>query len=123
MPTEVFLTRVKADQMTAYREWIGKVHQIESTFPGFQEMYVQAPSQENEGSWLTFLQFDTPENLDHWLNSKERQEVLKEGEFLIQSFENHRVNSSFAGWFQDHSRQGNDNACLVGPFSDYYVGA
>lgn len=97
--TEVIVTKVKPEQLSAYRDWIGKIHQAEALFPGFQRVYVQAPDQENGESWITLLQFDTAENLENWLTSKERKEVLLEGQKLIHSLETHEVVSSFAGWF------------------------
>lgn len=96
--TEVFVTRVKLNQVQAYRDWIAKIHQLEAGFPGFRGMYVQSPKDDNE-NWITFLQFDTPENLDFWLHSPERLAVLDEAKPMIASLENHRVFSPYAGWF------------------------
>jgi antibiotic biosynthesis monooxygenase (ABM) superfamily enzyme len=101
--TEVFVTHVLPNQVAAYREWIGKMHQAESKFPGFRRTFVQPPKDEKEGSWITLLQFDTPEHLDQWLNSAERQAILKEGKSFIHSLESHHVVSGFSGWFAERS--------------------
>lgn len=97
--TEVFVTQVSPDKEMAYRDWIARIHQAEAKFPGFRGVYVQSPSQTGGRNWITLLQFDSPENLDRWLTSKERQEVLKESKTLVEALESHRVISGYSGWF------------------------
>lgn len=97
--TQIIVTHVNPDQLSAYRNWVAKIHQAESKFPGFRRVYVQAPQDEKKGGWITMVQFDSAEHLDAWLNSKERQDLLLEGNPLIHSIESHRMASSFAGWF------------------------
>lgn len=103
--TEVFITQVNPSQDKAYREWMAKVHQIEAAFPGFKGMYVQAPNPGQGQNWITLLQFDTPENLDRWLNSTERQKILQEGKSLVTSFDSHRVVSPYGGWFASLAKE------------------
>ncbi len=97
--TELFVTQVSPDREEAFCAWVAKMHQVEATFPGFRGVYVQSPTQVRGRHWLTFLHFDTPENLDRWLASPERQRVLEESFPLIASLESHRVISPYAGWF------------------------
>lgn len=104
--TEVFVTQIAPEHEEAYREWIAKIHQVESKFPGFRGMYVQSPNTSKGRYWITLLQFDTPENLDYWLSSAERQEVLKESTHLISSLESHRIITPYAGWFSSIAKDG-----------------
>ncbi len=104
--TEVFVTQVSPDKEEAFRAWIAKMHQAEATFPGFRGMYVQSPTQEQGRNWLTFLHFDTAENLDRWLSSPERQSILQESESMIASLESHRVISPYVGWFASLQKEG-----------------
>ena len=104
--TQIFVTEVSPDRESAYREWIAKIHQVEAKFPGFRGVYVQSPSQSQGKNWITLLQFDTPENLDRWLSSSEREEVLRESKPLISSLESHRVISPYAGWFSSIAKDG-----------------
>lgn len=101
--TEVFVTRVTPENYDAYRAWASKIQQVEAGFPGYQGIYIQAPEKEKGGHWITILRFDTPEHLDHWLNSQERQRVLKESELIVEELQSHRVVSPFAGWFSSIS--------------------
>lgn len=98
--TEVFVTSVSKELEGVYRNWIAKIHQAEAKFSGFQGVYVQSPSNEESETWITFLQFDTPYNLDLWLKSKERQEILNESKPFIKKLERHRVVSPYASWFE-----------------------
>lgn len=97
--TEVIVTEVDPEKKNLYGKWLAKIHEAEAKLSGFRGMYVQAPAEKQGRYWLTFLQFDTVENLDTWLMSDERQALLKELPPLIKSFETHRVISPYAGWF------------------------
>lgn len=97
--TEVFVTQVLSGKEDVYRQWLARIHQVEAHFPGFRGCYVQSPREGQSKNWITLLQFDTPENLDRWLNSEERQKILQESSSLIASLDNQRVISPYAGWF------------------------
>lgn len=101
--TQVFVTHVDPDRVSAYREWIGKMHEAESKFAGFRRTFVQPPQDLKRGSWITFLQFDTTEHLQQWLDSPIRHELLKEAKSFIRSLESHHVVSGFSGWFANRS--------------------
>jgi hypothetical protein len=104
--TEVIITEVNPKQEKAYREWSAKVHQIEAKFSGFRGVYIQSPTSSQGVHWITLLQFDSPQNLDAWLQSTERKELLKESGSLISNLETHRVVSPYAGWFNQIGMQG-----------------
>lgn len=104
--TEVFVTEVSKDNEDAYRTWIAKIHEAEAQFPGFKGMYLQAPVPGKGRHWVALLQFDTHDNLDRWLQSPERQTLLKEAEPFVVSVESHRVTTPFAGWFATLANEG-----------------
>ncbi len=96
--TEVLITQVDQQKEAAYRKWLAKIHQAEARFEGFKGMYLQSPTRVGDSHWITLLQFDSAEHLDHWLSSKEREEILKELDPMINSLESHRIISPYAGW-------------------------
>ncbi len=104
--TEVFITQVSPENEKAYRDWMARIHQAEAKFPGFRGVYTQSPTQTGGRNWITLLQFDTPENLDRWLDSPEREKVLDEGKALIHSLDTHRMISPYAGWFSSIAKRG-----------------
>ena len=97
--TEVITTYVKPGKDRDYQEWAEKVHQAEARFPGYRGGSLQPPSSEQQGYWTSLVRFASPEQLDVWLNSEERRELLSQHERLVQSWEHHRLPSSFSGWF------------------------
>ena len=97
--TEVFITKIRPENELAFKEWMRKIHSEESKFPGFRGAFVQSPQQSHSDHWITLLQFDTPENLERWLNSPERKRVLDEAKIIISSVESHRLVGPYAGWF------------------------
>lgn len=103
--TEVIVTEVNPGREKDFRAWSAKIHNVEAKFPGFLGVYIQSP-QGSGRHWITLLQFDTMENLDHWLQSSERKQILKESSSLVSSFETHRVISPFAGWFASIAKTG-----------------
>lgn len=104
--TEVFVTEVKPNQEPGFKDWIAKIHHAEAKFPGFRGVYVQSPTSSQDRFWITFLQFDTPANLDAWLTSNERKEVLEESKPLVSLLERHRMITPFAGWFSSIAKRG-----------------
>lgn len=104
--TEILVAQISTEREEEYKRWSAKIHQMEATFPGFLGVFVQSPAGNGGRNWITFLQFDTAKNLDNWINSKERKELLKESQGLIHSLENHRIASAYSGWFSSIAEQG-----------------
>lgn len=97
--TEVVTTYVRPDRAREYMEWAAKTHRAEAQFPGYRGGFLQPPASSDQGYWTTLVRFSSPEQLDAWLNSPEREELLREHKALVSSWSQHRVPTSFAGWF------------------------
>lgn len=104
--TEVFITQVNPDKVDSFKNWIGRIHQIESLFPGFKGVYVQSPQKSSHKNWITLLRFDNAKNLNYWLDSRERKEILKDSESIVDSLENHTIASPYSGWFNSIIHKG-----------------
>jgi len=102
---EVIITQVKAGKEAAYREWETRIQQAQSKFPGYRGSYVQPPVS-GELGWTTLMRFDTAEQLDTWLKSPERAELVKEAESLVDYAHLQRMGTSFPGWFPTDPRTG-----------------
>lgn len=96
--TEVFLTTINPQRSEEYRHWIARIHQAEAKFPGFIGLHVQSPTGQQK-NWVTLLQFDTLSNLENWLESGQRKQLLDESKELITKLESHRMISPYEGWF------------------------
>ena len=104
--TQLIIAEVLPDKESEYRKWIAKIHSFEAKFPGFRGASIQSPKESKSKFWITLLQFDTMKNLDNWLNSSTRQELLNESRPLISFMETHRVISPYAGWFASIAKLG-----------------
>lgn len=101
--SEFFVVEVKPEREADFLDWVGRIHKEQAKFPGFRSTYVQSPKQGKGKNWVTFIQFDTREHLESWLNSEKRLACLEEAKDMISYIESHRVISPFAGWFSDAS--------------------
>lgn len=97
--TEVIATAVKPGFENAYREWAARIHAAEARFPGYRGGLLQPPISDKQPYWTTLIRFASPQELESWLNSAEREKLLQEHEALVQSWTMHRLGNSFAGWF------------------------
>ncbi len=97
--TEVVTTYVKPGKEREYQDWAEKIHGAEAQAPGYRGGFLQPPASNDQHYWTTLVRFATPEQLDHWMNSDVRRDLLREHELLVKSWEHHRLPSSFAGWF------------------------
>lgn len=104
--TEIFVTEVSPGKEADFQRWNAKINQVESQFPGFRGAYLQSPQSIGGTHWITLIRFDTTENLDRWLASNERKDILKDSEMLVSSLEGHRIASPYAGWFASVSKPG-----------------
>jgi uncharacterized protein len=105
--TEVITAVVKRGSESAYREWASRIHAVESRFPGYRGGLFQPPVSDKQPCWTTLVRFATPQQLDSWLDSKDRKKLVAEQEDLVHSWSMHRLPTSFAGWFpgQDADRE------------------
>lgn len=103
--TEVFITKVRPENEEAFKDWMNKIHNEEVKFPGFRGVYVQSPRQSQSKNWITLLQFDTPEDLERWLDSPERKKILEETKTLVSSLDSHLLMGSYAGWFSSDYKE------------------
>jgi uncharacterized protein len=97
--TEVVTTYVKPGRDREYQIWAERMHSTEAQFPGYRGGFLQPPLNQKQHYWTTLVRFATPEQLDAWLNSPRRQNLLREHAELVSSWEHHRLPNSFAGWF------------------------
>lgn len=94
--TEVIVTRIVPGREDAYRAWAGHIQQAFSRAPGFQGFNTKR--QADGHTWTSLIRFDTEANLDAWLKSQTRADLLKQAEPFIADVNLHRIEPSFPGW-------------------------
>ena len=96
--TVVITHRVKPENLTEFLAWQDRLRLAESKFPGFRGTELFRPVEGIQEEWTTLYRFETADDLDRWLISDERKELLAEGE-KFSDFHLRTVDNSFGSWF------------------------
>jgi uncharacterized protein len=104
--TVVVSHRVSPEQVGEFLEWQERLRLAESKFPGFRGTELFRPVKGVQDDWTAMYRFDTAADLDRWLVSNERRDLLGEGE-KFSDFELRTVDNSFGSWFafDEHGKQ------------------
>jgi len=96
--TVVITHRVKTDNIAEFLAWQERLRLAESKFPGFRGTELFRPVEGIQEEWTTLYRFETADDLDRWLVSEERKQLLAEGE-KFSDFHLRTVDNSFGSWF------------------------
>jgi antibiotic biosynthesis monooxygenase (ABM) superfamily enzyme len=95
----VISTRVKPGQNTAYRSWERRIAAAQARAPGFQGYRFEPPLPGVQEESLSIVRFDSEENLQKWLASKERKALLDEATAFTEDFHMRIARTGFDQWF------------------------
>jgi hypothetical protein len=95
----VITTRVKPGQEAGFRAWEQRIAKAQARSAGFQGYRFEPPIPGVQDDWLAILRFDSEQHLQGWLDSPERQVLLREAEPFIEEFHARVVRSGFEQWF------------------------
>lgn len=95
--TEVLFAKIQPGAENAFRHWSTKINRAQSRYPGYLGVTIQPPFA-GQYEWTTLLRFDSPENLDNWLKSPDRRELMREMQTFLVSGSRHRLATSFPSW-------------------------
>jgi antibiotic biosynthesis monooxygenase (ABM) superfamily enzyme len=96
--TIVTQTRVRPERYDTFAAWQAKTNAIVATFPGFVDRTVMPPSPPAQVDWVIQQRFVSAQAAVAWLNSKERQEQLREAApMLVGRDDVHLVTDEGAG--------------------------
>jgi uncharacterized protein len=96
----VISTRIKPGQDAAYRAWEQRIAAAQSKAPGFQGYRFEPPVPGVQEDWLAIVRFDTEANLQAWLDSPERQKLLREASAFTEEFHARIARTGFDQWFR-----------------------
>jgi antibiotic biosynthesis monooxygenase (ABM) superfamily enzyme len=102
-PTDQLVTvvvshRVSPDNVDEFLAWQDRLRLAESKFDGFRGTELFRPIQGVQDEWTALYRYENAADLDKWLISKERQDLLAEGE-KFHDFSSRTIDSSFGSWF------------------------
>jgi hypothetical protein len=95
----VISSRVRAGREAAFRAWEQRIASAQARSPGFQGYRFEPPIPGVQEDWLAILRFDTEDNLQAWLESPERKQLLEEAAPFLEEFHARVVRTGFEQWF------------------------
>ena len=99
----VIATRIKPGCEDAYRAWERRIAAAQSRAPGFQGYRLEPPLPGVQADWLAILRFDSEANMQAWLESPERLELIRQSEAFTDEVHFRIVRTGFDQWFPTDS--------------------
>lgn len=96
--TVVVTHRVDPADVDEFLKWQHRLELAESTFQGYRGTELFKPIKGVQDQWTAMYRYDTAADLDAWLTSDERKDLLADGK-RFEDFELRTVDSSFGNWF------------------------
>lgn len=96
--TEVILDQVAPGKEAAYQDWSARIQKEQAKSSGYQGGYSQPPPKRTDAGWMTLMRFSSIDDLNRWMNSQVRKQLLEEAKGLVTVSYQHRVDTSFPGW-------------------------
>jgi uncharacterized protein len=102
-PTDMLVTvvvthRVRPEDVDDFLAWQERLRLVESKFQGYRGSELFRPIEGVQDAWTVLYRYDTAADLDRWLTSKEREQLLAEGK-KFSDYEMRTVDNSFGSWF------------------------
>jgi uncharacterized protein len=96
--TVVVTHRVNPEDVDEFLAWQRRLEEAESTFHGYRGTELFRPIEGVQDNWTAMYRFDSAADLDAWLTSGERKQLLADGK-RFDDFDLKTVDSSFGNWF------------------------
>jgi antibiotic biosynthesis monooxygenase (ABM) superfamily enzyme len=102
-PTDQLVTvvvshRVSPEQVTDFLAWQERLRLAESKFDGFRGTELFRPIEGVQDEWTALYRYANADDLDKWLISDARRELLAEGA-KFSDFQSRTIDNSFGSWF------------------------
>lgn len=96
--TKAIATEILPGQEQNYSKLECKLQAIQARFKGYMGVHILPPTSPSQRMWVTLLRFDTVQNMELWMTSPERTQLLEEAKPFVKSTDIKRVAGSFPGW-------------------------
>lgn len=93
----VFTHRVADEKVRDYLAWRRKAIAAQTHYPGYLATEFFEPHGKMD-EWVDVVRYDSLKDLEHWMESKERRDLLEELDSIVESRHAHRV-TGLEGWF------------------------
>ncbi len=93
----VFTHRVADDRVRDYLAWRRKAIAAQAHYPGYLATEFFEPHGKMD-EWVDVVRYDSLKDLEHWMESKERRDLLEDLDSIVECRHAHRV-TGLEGWF------------------------
>jgi antibiotic biosynthesis monooxygenase (ABM) superfamily enzyme len=107
----VFTHRVAKDKVEDYLAWRRKAIAAQAHYPGYLATEFFRPRGTFQNEWVDIVRYSSVNDLNRWMDSEERQSLLKELDPIVESMHAHPV-TGLEGWFALNREPG---ATVSGP--------
>lgn len=94
----VFTHRVAKEKVADYLAWRRRAIAAQAHYPGYLATEFFEPHGKLQDEWVDIVRYDSLAALTNWMESKERQNLLRELESIVESMHAHQV-TGLEGWF------------------------
>jgi antibiotic biosynthesis monooxygenase (ABM) superfamily enzyme len=94
----VFAHRIAAGKVSDYLAWRRRAIAAQAHHPGYLATEFFEPHGKLQDEWIDIVRYDSLASLTNWMESKERQDLIKELESIVESMHAHRL-TGLEGWF------------------------
>jgi uncharacterized protein len=96
--TVVATHRVAPDDIDEFLAWQERLRLAESKFDGYRGTELFRPVEGVQDEWTAMYRYDNAADLEVWITSDERQQLLEQGK-KFRDFQLRTVDNSFGSWF------------------------
>lgn len=96
--TAVITDLVARGHEREFRDWVTRIQNAQSRYPGYLGVSVQEPIPGVNPAWVTLLRFDTAANLRGWLESDECEQFRQESQGFLEHGDYRVTRTSFRNW-------------------------
>ncbi|PHM06309.1 antibiotic biosynthesis monooxygenase [Nostoc sp. 'Peltigera malacea cyanobiont' DB3992] len=97
--TVVITQLVKPGCETAYEAWLKEITRVSRTYVGHMGTNVICPQLGVRNEYVIIFRFDSYENLEVWMTSRDREHLLNQGKHLVESAPYVQKISGLEAWF------------------------
>src|SRR5581483_4721683 len=90
--------RVSPENVDEFVAWQDRLRQAESKMPGYRGSELFRPIQGVQDEWTALYRYRSAADLEAWLVSEERKQLLEEGA-KFGDFHSRTIDNSFGSWF------------------------